>query len=151
MFIDGRSRCGRAFTLSVSYGRDSTQLPVDGTMLGDGLYAARTVCAVIGKYGVVPFFLPRSNSTFRSHGVVSWSRMTHAFVAYPQQWLSTYHMRSNVESIMSMLKRILPARIRKKLPERKKTEEFLKTNVHNARQCRYLSYTHPEMVKEISQ
>ena len=125
--------------------------PSMDTMLGDGLYAARTICAVIGKYGVTPFLLPKSNSTFRRNGVVSWSHMTHAFVADPQLWLSTYHMRSNVESVMSMLKRRLPTKIRKKLPDRKKTEEFLKTNVHNARQCCYLAYTHPEMVKEIGQ
>ena len=52
---------------------------------------------------------------------------------------------------MSVLKRRLPTKIRNKLPERKRTEEFLKTNVHNARQCRYLAYTHPEMAKETGQ
>ena len=130
---------------------DTTALncPSMDTMLGDGLYAARTICAVTEKYGVTPYFLPKSNSTFRSHGVPSWLHMTHAFVLDPQQWLSIYHMRSNVETVMSMLKRKLPTKIRKKLPERKKTEEFLKANVHNVRQCCYLRYTEPELVKRI--
>ncbi len=132
---------------------DTTALncPSMDTMLGDGLYAARTVCAVTEQYGVMPYFLPKSNSTFRSHGVPSWSHMTHALVLDPQQWLSVYHMRSNAETVMSMLKRRLPAKIRKKLPERKKTEEFLKADVHNVRQCCYLTYTHPEMLKGTEQ
>ena len=130
---------------------DTTALncPSMDTMLGDGLYAARTICAVTEKHGVTPYFLPKSNSTFRSHGVPSWLHMTHAFVLDPQQWLSIYHMRSNVETVMSMLRRKLPTKIRKKLPERKKTEEFLKANVHNVRQCCYLTYTEPELVKRI--
>jgi predicted metalloenzyme YecM len=30
-----------------------------------------------------------------------------------------------------------------------KTEEFLKANIHNVRQCCYLTYTEPELVKRI--
>lgn len=121
--------------------------PSMDTVLGDRLYAARSICSVVERHGVIPYFLPKSNSTFRSHGVQSWATMTHSFVLNTQEWLSTYHMRSNAESVMSMLKRRLPAGIRKKLPGRKNTEEFLKANVHNVRQCCYLSYMGPEPVR----
>ena len=45
----------------------------------------------------------------------------------PQEWLEEDHMRSISESVNSMMKRKMPAKIRKKLPERKKTEEILKS------------------------
>ncbi len=48
-----------------------------------------------------------------------------------------------------MLERKLPTRIRKKLPEIKEIEEFLKVNVHNVRQCCYLTYKVPELAKKI--
>ena len=127
----------------------ASNCPAVDTLLGDRLYAARNICSVVEKYGVTPYFLPKSNSTFRSHGVQSWATMTHSFVHDTQQWLSAYHMRSNAEAVMSMLKRRLPARIRKKLPGRKETEEFLKANVHNVRQCCYLTHTEPAMVRSI--
>ena len=38
--------------------------------------------------------------------------------------------------------------IRKKLPQRKKTEETLKINMHNLRQYSYLRRTNPEMIKD---
>jgi hypothetical protein len=40
-----------------------------------------------------------------------------------------------------MVKRKMPAKIRKKLPERKKTEKILKINTHNLRQYSYLRRT----------
>ena len=127
----------------------ASNCPAVGTPLGDRLYAARNICSVVEKYGVTPYFLPKSNSKFRSHGVQSWAAMMHSFVLDTQQWLSAYHMRSNAEAVMSMLKRRLPARIRKKLPGRKATEEFLKANVHNVRQCCHLTHTEPTMVRSI--
>ncbi|MGC9193384.1 MAG: hypothetical protein ACP5FQ_05710 [Thermoplasmata archaeon] len=41
----------------------------------------------------------------------------------------------------------MPAKIRKKLPQRKRTEEVLKINVHNVRQYCYLRYLAPELLK----
>ncbi len=45
-----------------------------------------------------------------------------------------------------MLKKKMPTKIRKKLPQRKKIEEFLKINVHNMKQYNYLRHTKPEIV-----
>ena len=127
----------------------ASNCPSIDIVLGDGLYAARTICAVAEKDDVTPYFLPKSNSSFRSHGVASWSHMTHALALDPQQWLSIYHMRSSVESLMSMLKSRLPTKISKMLPELKRTEAFLKAYVHNVRQCCYLTYPEHEMIKNI--
>ncbi len=44
-----------------------------------------------------------------------------------------------------MLKRREPTKIRKKLSERKGTEEALKFNIHNMRQIWYLQYLSPHL------
>ena len=120
--------------------------PQMDTMLGDSLYASRNACAVVASYGVKAYFLPKSNSTFKSHGVPAWSNMTHEFVADPQAWLAVYHMRSISETVNSMEKRRFPANLRKKLTLRKDTEEFLRQDVHNLRQYSYLSYLRPDLI-----
>ncbi|MGC8497406.1 MAG: hypothetical protein ACP5NL_05365 [Thermoplasmata archaeon] len=73
--------------------------------------------------------------------------MLHRLVNDPQKWLSSYHGRSISETVNSMMKRRMPAKIRKKLPQRKRTEEVLKINVHNVRQYCYLRYLAPELLK----
>ena len=47
--------------------------PSMDAMLGGGLYAARSICSVVEKHGVKPYLPPKSNSSFRSHGVRSWA------------------------------------------------------------------------------
>jgi transposase len=120
--------------------------PQMDTMLGDSLYASRNACAVVSLHGAKPYFLPRSNSTFRSHGVPAWSNMTHEFVTDPQAWLSIYHMRSISETVNSMEKRRFPSKLRKKLTMRKDTEAFLRQDVHNLRQYSYLSHLQPDLI-----
>ncbi len=118
-------------------------------MLGDALYAARSACAIVVGHGASPYFLPKVNSTFRSHGVPSWKEMTYEFVEDPQEYLSVYHMRSISETGNSMDKARFPGKIRKKLAWRKSTEELLRKDVHNARQYSYLRYLEPGLVKPI--
>ena len=74
--------------------------------------------------------------------------MLYDFVDNTQEWLEQYHMRSISESVNSMMKRKMPAKIRKKLPGRKKPEETLKINMHNLMQYSYLKRTNPELIKD---
>ena len=46
-----------------------------------------------------------------------------------------------------MTKRKMPFKIRKRLPQRKRMEEYLKINMHNLRQFNYLMHTNPELLK----
>jgi len=116
-------------------------------MLGDALYSSRNACSTVDSYGVKPYFFLKSNVTFRAKGVESWKMMLYDFMDDTQQWLENYHMRSISESVNSMLKRKMPFKIRKRLPYRKRTEEYLKVNVHNLRQFNYLKHTNPELLK----
>ncbi|OWP57100.1 MAG: hypothetical protein B2I17_02790 [Thermoplasmatales archaeon B_DKE] len=71
------------------------------------------------EYSIAPYFLPKTNATFSARGVASWKRMLYEFVDNTQTWLEGYHMRSKSESVNSMIKRKIPAKIRKKIPQRK--------------------------------
>ena len=56
-------------------------------------------------------------------------------------------MRSISESVNSMIRRKMPSKIRKRLPRRKRMEEYLKINANNIRQFNYLKHTNPELLK----
>jgi len=127
-----------------------TNCPSMEAMLGDSLYAARQACAIVAGYGARPYFLPKTTSTLRSHGVPAWKEMTYEFVDDPQVYLRTYHMRSISETVNSMDKARFPAKVRKRLPWRKKTEQLLRKDVHNARQYSYLQYLEPELIKPMA-
>ena len=56
-------------------------------------------------------------------------------------------MRTISETANSMIKRNMPFKIRKRLPPRKRIEEYLKVNAHNLRLLNYLKHTNPEPLK----
>lgn len=117
--------------------------------LGDALYSNRPACAMLTAAGAIPYFFPKVNSIFRSHGVPSWKEMMYEFVDDPQQWLREYHMRSISETANSMDKRRFPWKLKKRLAWRKDVESFLRRDVHNIRQYSYLSYLEPDLIKKM--
>lgn len=115
--------------------------------LGDPLYANRIFCGLVASYGAVLYTLPKSNATLRAYGVPEWEMMTYEFVLDPQGFLNIYHGRSISETVNSMLKRREPTLIRRRIPSRKDTAEYLKINVHNLRQSCYLTYIAPDLTR----
>ncbi len=87
-------------------------------MLGDALYSNRKICSIVDGYGITPYFLPKTNTTFMAKGVASWKAMLYKFMDETQPWMEQYHMRSISKSVKSMIKRKMPVKIRKKLPQR---------------------------------
>jgi hypothetical protein len=126
--------------------------PSFDVLLGDGIFANRVACAILEETStsrggrVRSYFLPKSNSTFRSKGVPLWIRMLISFVSEPQKWLESYHMRPISETVNSMLKCRESTNIRKKLNPRKNVQETLKFMVHNIRQICYLKYLQPQLL-----
>lgn len=123
--------------------------PAMKTVLGDALYSKRNVCSVVAAAGARPYFFPRVDSTYRSHGVPSWQKMMYELVEDPQGWLREYHMRSISETANSMDKRRFPSKLRKRLAWRKQAESSLRRDVHNIRQYSYLSYLEPDLIREM--
>lgn len=118
-------------------------IPNLAIVVGDTLYACRSVCKQVSNYGAALYSLPKSNCTLKSYGVRDWKRMVYGLILDPQGFLEIFHNRSISETVNSMMKRREPIPIRKRIPWRKDVEEFLKVNIHNLRQSCYLSYLAP--------
>lgn len=116
------------------------------TALGDSLYGNRVACDIAARYGVRLYSLPKTNATFRSHGVPSWKEMTYEFVDDPQRFLEVYHDRSLAETSNSMDKTRFPWKIKRRIPHRKDAVSSLRRCLHNIRRYGYLGYLKPEFV-----
>lgn len=116
-------------------------------VVGDTLYANRPFCEIVSSCGAALYSIPKSNSTLRSQGVYEWSRLTYELILDPQGFLQIFHSRSLSETVNSMMKRRELTPIRKRLPWRRKMEEYLKVNIHNLRQSCYLTYVNPALTK----
>jgi transposase len=116
------------------------------TALADRLYANRVACEIASRYGVKLYSLPKSNATYRSHGVPSWKEMTYEFVDDPQKFLEVYHDRSLAETSYSIDKTKFPWKIRRRIPHRKDAASSFRRYVHNIRRYGYLGYLKPEFV-----
>jgi hypothetical protein len=77
--------------------------------------------------------------------------MLYAFMNDTQEWLETYHMRSISETANSIIKWKMPFKTKKRLPRRKRTEEYLKINAHNLRQFKTFSGTQIPNYRKIIQ
>ncbi|MHB8396203.1 MAG: transposase [Thermoplasmataceae archaeon] len=104
------------------------------TMLGDALYGDRESSAISSGNGMKHYFMPRINASFQALGTPSWKRSLYDFVDHTKEWLEQYHMRSISKCVNSMIKRKMPFKIRKRLPQKRKMEESLRINMHNLRQ-----------------
>ncbi len=107
-------------------------------VLGDGIYGCRWITDLVSTNNATPYFLPRSNVTFKSKGFAGWNNMLYSLWEDPQTWLEQYHMRSISETVNSMVKCRFGAPLRKRLDARKVTETQLKNVAHNVRRIGYI-------------
>ena len=116
--------------------------PGMAVVVGDGLYAARSACRLVGELGAVPRFLPRRNATLKRLGVREWVDMLLAMARDPQAWFADFPLRSLSETAFSVLKNRKGA-LRKRLTGRKATEAFLDVLAYNIRRLAQLRYLSP--------
>ncbi|MEM0133610.1 MAG: hypothetical protein QXU18_00050 [Thermoplasmatales archaeon] len=105
------------------------------------------MCSITQSYGIGKYFLPKANSSFRAKDPTSRKTIPYDFPDDRKSWLEDYYTRSLSECVNSMIKRKVPVEIRNKLPQRNKTEETLRVNMHNLRQYNYLKHTNPGLIK----
>ena len=99
--------------------------PSSEVMLGDVLYLSSNACYTSDSYGVRPYFLQKSNLKFSAKVVEPWKKMLNDFMNDTQQWLENNQLRSIPETANFTIKRIMPFKIRKRLPHRKRMEKYL--------------------------
>lgn len=72
----------------------------------DAGFVDRKLTQLISDSNIKPFIFPKKTLTFRAKGSLAWKKMLNEFISNIQTWLKEYHIRSNVESFFSSLKRI---------------------------------------------
>ncbi|MGI0133859.1 MAG: transposase [Candidatus Micrarchaeaceae archaeon] len=100
-------------------------------MTADKAYSSRDnlecIASMDGK-AYIPF---KSNATGKARGSVEWKRMYHLFMYRRDEFLTHYHMRSNVESTFFMLKAKFNDMLKSRTRTAQINELLLKILCHN--------------------
>jgi transposase len=128
-----------AVEIADQHASDVKQLPalVDKTaenfsiseVSADKAYGGNLATDAITKHGGTPFIAFRGNATGGVGG--TFGKMYHFFMYRRQEFLSHYHMRSNVESTFSMMKRKFGDSLRSKTDVAMVNETLCKILCHN--------------------
>jgi transposase len=97
----------------------------------DKAYSSKDNLECVQKVGGTPYIPFRSNTTGRSRGSLTWSKMYHYFMFHREEFLRHYHMRSNVESVFHMIKTKFGDSLRSKDKTAQINEVLLKVLCHN--------------------
>lgn len=100
-----------------------------GEVSADKAYLSHVNLAVIESHGAIPYVPFKSNS--KGDGSAAWRRMYGMFLFKQDEFLQHYHLRSNVESTFSALKRKFGPSVRSKNPTAQVNEVLCKTLAFN--------------------
>ncbi len=97
---------------------------------GDKAYLSAKNLEAIDAVGAVPF-IPFKTNSLATNKSVHWRRMWAHFTLRSEDFLKHYHRRSNVETVMWMIKSKLGGAVRSKLPVAQVNEVLCKVLCHN--------------------
>lgn len=80
-------------------------------MSADAGYLARDNFDMVSSVGAIPYIMFKSNSSRKSRGSLVYKRMFRLFEEHQKEFLEHYHLRSNAESVFSMIKRKFGTRL----------------------------------------
>lgn len=98
-------------------------------MSADKAYLSHANLDTIEALGAIPYIPFKSNS--KGAGPAAWRRMWGLFLYKHDEFLAHYHLRSNVETAFSAIKRLLGAAVRSKLFVAQVNEVLCKVLVYN--------------------
>jgi len=98
---------------------------------GGKAYSSRKNMDLAVSVGAIPFFPFKINVGGRSKGYSIWKTMYKFYSENREMYMQHYHMRSNVESTNSMIKRKFGKKLMTKTFEGKTNEILLKCIAHN--------------------
>lgn len=108
----------------------------------DAGFVDRKLTQLISNSNIKPFIFPKKNLTFKAKGSLAWKKMLNEFISNIQNWLKEYHIRSNVESFFSSLKRIFGI-ITKRTPNSIYVQVLCRIIHNNRRKLNYKKMTTP--------
>jgi transposase len=142
------TNCVTAIEIHDKDAADSPQLPalVETTFAGfkikevsgDKAYGSIENYEAINATGGTPFIAFKQTASGRSGGL--WEKMFHMFSLRKDEFLKHYHLRSNVESTFSMVKRKFGDSVRSKTDVAMKNEVLAKFVCHNIACCIQSAY-----------
>lgn len=97
----------------------------------DKAYSSRNNIALINKYGALPLIPFKKNTNGKSRGCMFWRKAWLFFSENQEEFSKYYHLRSNVETVFSMIKRKLGHNLRTKKDVSQTNEILVKCLVHN--------------------
>jgi len=135
------------FTITSSRRHDSPEfknlikhLPELGNVLGDKAYSSRDNCQIAADKKGKPYLHFKDNVTNKAKGKPAWIISVREYKNNTEEWLSTYHLRSIVESVFSSIKRRWGSFLRSKRKWMQKKELSLKVLSYNVKQVLLVKY-----------
>lgn len=94
-------------------------------------YSSRAILEKCSSLGIVPYIPFKKNTSGKAGGSYIWSKMYKYFKEHQGEFYSHYHLRSNAESVFSMLKRNFSHRLRTKKEQAQNNEILAICLCHN--------------------
>jgi transposase len=94
-------------------------------------YNSRMVFGLINEHGAIPFIPFRKSDAGRAKGCAIWRTMFNYFRFHKKEFMRHYHLRSNAESVFSMIKRKQGMHLRSRKEVAQFNELLCKLLVHN--------------------
>jgi transposase/predicted nucleic acid-binding Zn finger protein len=101
-----------------------------GEISADKGYLTKVNADMIAAYGAVPYIAWKDNST-GTKGPAAWNSMWHSFCADKDLYMSKYHRRSNIETVMQMVKTKFGSKLNSRTLTAQYNEILLKYFCHN--------------------
>ena len=98
---------------------------------GDKAYSGRNNLKAVEEFGGLPFIAFKENATERPIGATIWKKMYHYYQYRREEYLQHYHLRSNAETTVMMMKTKCGGSIRSKKWESQVNETLCKVITHN--------------------
>jgi len=135
------------FTMTPSKRHDSPEfknlikhLPELGNVLGDKAYSSRNNCQIVADKDGKPYLHFKDNATNNAKSKPAWIISIREYKNNTEEWLSTYHLRSIVESVFSSIKKRWGSFLRSRKKWMQKKELSLKVLSYNVKQVLLVQY-----------
>jgi transposase len=97
----------------------------------DPAYLSKNNVRLVTGLGGIPYIMPKSNTSFKNRSGGAWIKMIRMWRDNRDEFKRHYHLRSNVESTFSMIKRKFSDKLRSKKDQSQKNEILAKIVCHN--------------------
>lgn len=102
-----------------------------GEVCADPAYTSKSNVGFVAGLGAAPFLKPKSNFRTRRGSSLSWARMLRMWRENETEFRKHYHLRSNIESTFSSVKRKFGGNMRTKKDVSQRNELLSKVCCHN--------------------